>query len=70
MVQTKREIEALLTSAGLRPKRRFGQNFLIDGNLMRILVASADLAPSDVVVSLNGAKLYVTNEGNDDVSAG
>ncbi|MDK1032297.1 MAG: 16S rRNA (adenine(1518)-N(6)/adenine(1519)-N(6))-dimethyltransferase RsmA, partial [Planctomycetia bacterium] len=52
MVQTKREIEALLTSAGLRPKRRFGQNFLIDGNLMRILVASADLAPSDVVVEV------------------
>ena len=34
-VQTKQEIERLLSEAGVRPRKRFGQNFLIDGNLMR-----------------------------------
>ncbi len=52
MVQTKREIEALLTAAGIRPKRRFGQHFLIDGNLMRRLVEVADIHPADLVLEV------------------
>ena len=51
-VQTKREIEALLASAGLRPRKRFGQHFLIDGNLMRRLVASSGLTPGDLVLEV------------------
>lgn len=51
-VQTKREIEAALEQAGLRPRKRFGQHFLIDGNLMRRLVEAADLAAGDVVLEV------------------
>lgn len=51
-VQTKREIEALLDQAGLRPRKRFGQHFLVDGNLMRRLVESADVTPKDVVLEV------------------
>ncbi len=51
-VQTKTEIQAALMRAGLRPKRRFGQHFLIDGNLMRRLVASAEIGPDDVVLEV------------------
>lgn len=51
-VQTKREIEGLLHAAGLHPRKRFGQHFLVDGNLMRKLVASAELHQSDVVVEV------------------
>ncbi len=51
-VQTKREISELLSQAGLSPTKRFGQNFLIDGNLMRKLVASAQIVPSDMVVEI------------------
>jgi 16S rRNA (adenine1518-N6/adenine1519-N6)-dimethyltransferase len=51
-VQTKREIAALLDAAGLRPRKRLGQHFLIDGNLMRRLVASAELESTDFVLEV------------------
>ena len=51
-VQTKREIEALLDKAGLRPRKRFGQHFLIDGNLMRRLVESAEIEAGDVILEV------------------
>ena len=51
-VQTKRHIEAVLLAAGVHPNRRFGQHFLIDGNLMRRLADSADVAPDDVVLEV------------------
>ena len=31
-VQTKRDIKGLLAAAGIRPRKRYGQHFLIDGN--------------------------------------
>jgi 16S rRNA (adenine1518-N6/adenine1519-N6)-dimethyltransferase len=51
-VQTKTEIEATLRAAGLRPRRRLGQHFLIDGNLMRRLADAADIQPHDVVLEV------------------
>ncbi len=53
-VQTKHEIEQLLTGAGSHPRKRFGQHFLIDGNLMRRLVESAEIEPGDVVLEVGG----------------
>ncbi len=50
--QTKRQIRTLLEAAGLRPRKRFGQNFLIDGNLMRRLVDAAELSRDDVVLEV------------------
>jgi 16S rRNA (adenine1518-N6/adenine1519-N6)-dimethyltransferase len=43
---------ALLDGAGTRPKKRFGQNFLIDGNLMRRLVEAAEIGPNDLVLEV------------------
>jgi 16S rRNA (adenine1518-N6/adenine1519-N6)-dimethyltransferase len=37
---------------GVRPDTRHGQNFLIDLNLLRILVDAADLGPDDVVLEV------------------
>ena len=51
-VQTKREIESSLDQAGLRPRKRFGQHFLIDGNLMRLLVQSAEIGADDVILEI------------------
>ncbi len=50
--QTKSDIESLLTAAGVRPRRRWGQNFLIDGNLLRRLLQSAELRPDDIVLEV------------------
>lgn len=52
MTQTKTEIRALLSSAGIRPLKRFGQHFLIDGNLMNKLVAAAGVCHHDVVLEV------------------
>jgi len=51
-LQTKRQIQQLLTSAGITANKRFGQNFLIDLNLMRLLVDSANISSSDIVIEV------------------
>lgn len=48
-MQTKQDIQKLLGSAGVMPNKRLGQHFLIDLNLMRLLINSAHIQPSDVV---------------------
>ena len=52
MAQTKTQIQALLAEVGISPLKRFGQNFLIDGNLLRRLVADAEIRPDDVVLEV------------------
>jgi len=51
-MQTKRQIQELLTAAGVAPNRRLGQHFLVDLNLMRLLVDSAGIEPADVVLEI------------------
>jgi len=51
-MQTKNDIEQLLTQAGTSPRKRFGQHFLIDLNLMRLLVDAAQVGPDDVVLEV------------------
>lgn len=50
--QTQSEIRQLLATAGLAPQHRFGQNFLIDLNLMRKLVAAGDVNPADTILEV------------------
>jgi 16S rRNA (adenine1518-N6/adenine1519-N6)-dimethyltransferase len=61
-MQTKTEIQRLLTESGLRPKKRFGQNFLIDRNLMMLLVDSAAIEKNDVVLEVGCATGSLTEE--------
>ena len=51
-MQTKQDIERLLASAGTQPKHRLGQNFLIDLNLMRLLLETAHLNNQDIVLEV------------------
>jgi 16S rRNA (adenine1518-N6/adenine1519-N6)-dimethyltransferase len=51
-MQSLSEIRGLLDERGLRPRKRFGQNFLHDKNQLRKLVAAASLAPGDVVLEV------------------
>ncbi len=54
-------VRALLTELNFQPSRVLGQNFLIDGNILRILADAAELAPDDVVVEV-GPGLGVLTE--------
>ncbi len=51
-MQTKQQIQQLLTSAGASVNKRLGQHFLIDLNLMRLLIDSADISASDIVLEV------------------
>jgi|CXWL01.1.fsa_nt_gi 16S rRNA (adenine1518-N6/adenine1519-N6)-dimethyltransferase len=50
--QTQARLRELLGSAGLHPRKRFGQHFLIDRNLMRKLIEAAELSRRDVVLEV------------------
>ncbi len=50
--QTLAEIRSLLEAHGLHPQHRYGQNFLIDLNLMRKLTSAAGVSRGDVVLEV------------------
>jgi 16S rRNA (adenine1518-N6/adenine1519-N6)-dimethyltransferase len=50
--QTATEIRRRLEAAGVKPRHDLGQNFLIDLNLLDVIVEAAELAPSDVVLEV------------------
>ena len=52
MTQTVSEIKALLASRGLRPRHRFGQNFLIDGSKVDLLLDASGAGSGDLVLEV------------------
>ncbi len=50
--QTQSYLRRLLTERGLRPQKKRGQNFLVDLNLLEVLLRSAELTPQDVVLEV------------------
>lgn len=50
--QTRSFLLRRFQEAGLRPKTKYGQNFLIDLNLLRLLADSAQVEPCDVVLEV------------------
>ena len=51
-MQTKHQIQQLLASAGVLPNKHFGQHFLIDLNLMRLLIDCANIGSDDIVLEV------------------
>ncbi len=51
-------VSALLKRHNLHPRKRFGQNFLVDGNTLAKIVAAGELAPGGVALEI-GAGLGV-----------
>ena len=51
-MQTKSQIRELLAAAGVMPKRKFGQHFLVDLNLVRLLIDAAKIRSDDVVLEV------------------
>lgn len=50
--RTARELKAFLERLGLRPRKRFGQNFMVDPNLLEFLVRAAGVAAGDRVLEI------------------
>ena len=51
-MQTKHQIELLLSRAGRLPNKTLGQHFLIDLNLMRLLIDTAAIEKNDTVIEI------------------
>lgn len=61
-MQTLSEIKALLAERGFTPRKMFGQNFLIDHNLIRKLVDAAAPAPGELVIEIGPGTGTLTEE--------
>lgn len=46
------ELREYLDKIGARPKKRLSQNFLIDGNIIRKIVACAEIQPKEPVIEI------------------
>jgi len=51
-LQSKQEIEQILSSIGARPDKKLGQNFLIDKNLIKFLLDKAAITKQDIVIEI------------------
>ena len=56
------EVKRILASHGLRPKKRLGQNFLIDRNVLRKILDAAELDPSSLVLEIGPGLGALTRE--------
>lgn len=61
-MQTKQDIERLLAGVGAAPNRRLGQNFLIDLNLLQLLINEAHIRHQDVVFEVGAGTGSMTEE--------
>ena len=52
MAQTKHDIRCLLAEAGIVPRRRLGQHFMIDQNLLRLVVEAGEVTDGDWVLEV------------------
>ena len=61
-MQTKAQLEKLLASAGANPRKALGQHFLIDMNLIRLLVDQAHITKDDIVIEVGCGTGSLTEE--------
>ena len=62
MAQTKTQIQSMLASAGTEPRHRFGQNFMIDQNLVRLIADAGMIGPTDTVIEVGPGTGTLTEE--------
>jgi 16S rRNA (adenine1518-N6/adenine1519-N6)-dimethyltransferase len=61
-MQTKQQIQALLAQAGLSPRHGFGQNFMIDQNLLRLVADAGSPRAGDTIIEVGPGTGTLTEE--------
>lgn len=62
MAQTKSQIQALLDEAHTAPRHRFGQNFMIDQNLVRLIADAGNIQSNDLIIEVGPGTGTLTEE--------
>jgi 16S rRNA (adenine1518-N6/adenine1519-N6)-dimethyltransferase len=63
MAQSKSEIQSLLAGVNSSgPRHRFGQNFMIDQNLVRLIADAGELTPKDLCLEIGPGTGTLTDE--------
>lgn len=62
MAQSKHDIQSILAQAGSHPRHRFGQNFMIDQNLVRLIADAGLIGSNDVVIEVGPGTGTLTDE--------
>jgi 16S rRNA (adenine1518-N6/adenine1519-N6)-dimethyltransferase len=62
LAQTKSQIQALLSQADTAPRHRFGQNFMVDQNLVRTVAAAAMIEAGDHLLEVGPGTGTLTEE--------
>jgi 16S rRNA (adenine1518-N6/adenine1519-N6)-dimethyltransferase len=62
MPQTKHEMQAILSGLGIHPRQGFGQNFMIDQNLLRIVADAGNIHAGDWVLEVGPGTGSLTEE--------
>ena len=62
MAQTKAQIQSLLAAANTAPRHRFGQNFMIDANIVRLIADAGDVKADDLVIEVGPGTGTLTEE--------
>lgn len=62
MPQSKSEIQSLLSAAGTAPRHRFGQNFMIDQNLVRLIADAGAITADDHILEVGPGTGTLTEE--------
>ena len=62
MSQTKQQIQSLLDEVGTSPRHRFGQNFMIDRNLVSIIAKAGQVQRKDLVLEVGPGTGTLTEE--------
>ncbi len=57
---TRSELKALLAEKGFSPKRRLGQNFLVDHNMLRFIARTAELGQAELVLEIGAGTGMLT----------
>jgi 16S rRNA (adenine1518-N6/adenine1519-N6)-dimethyltransferase len=62
MAQRKHEIQALLAEASTEPRHPFGQNFMIDQNLVRLVAEAGEIKGGELVIEVGPGTGTLTDE--------
>ena len=68
----KNELLAALSKMGVTPSKRFGQNFMLDGNLLKFIAKEANVVPGDNVLEVGpgcGALTQLILDGGANLAA-